>query len=257
MAQYVNMGYSEFILTGIHLSSYGKDRKEAGEGLLDLIYAVSDIEGVRRLRLGSLEPRIVDKDFAKALAGVEQICPHFHLSLQSGSDTVLKRMNRHYDTEDFMQSMTALRDSFDHPALTTDIIVGFPGETEEEFSQTVSFVEAADFYETHVFKYSRRAGTVADRMEGQLSEELKHQRSGILLDIGRRHKADFEDRYIRENRKAEVLFEDTEEIGGIKHIVGYTREYIKAAADPDKYAPGEIAAGALRKGAFGEVLFEG
>ena len=257
VAQYVNMGYSEFILTGIHLSSYGKDRKEAGEGLLDLIYAVSDIEGVRRLRLGSLEPRIVDKDFAKALAGVEQICPHFHLSLQSGSDTVLKRMNRHYDTEDFMQSITALRDSFDHPALTTDIIVGFPGETEEEFSQTVSFVEAADFYETHVFKYSRRAGTVADRMEGQLSEELKHQRSGILLDIGRRHKADFEDRYIRENRKAEVLFEDTEEIGGIKHIVGYTREYIKAAADPDKYAPGEIAAGALRKGAFGEVLFEG
>lgn len=175
-------GYQEIVLTGIHLSSYGIDFDgEEAENLLGLIKRIHDIDGIRRIRLGSLEPRIVTEEFAAELAGMEKICAHFHLSLQSGCDATLKRMNRRYDTAEYAQRCDILRKYFDNPAITTDVIVGFPGETEEEFEQTRRFLEQIGFYEMHIFKYSRRAGTRADSMPDQVPEHVKTQRSDILL----------------------------------------------------------------------------
>ena len=161
------------VLTGIHLSSYGKDFPEENIGLIDLIRKVHEIDGVERIRLGSLEPRIVTEEFAKELSSMPKVCPHFHLSLQSGSEETLKRMNRHYTPEEYLEGCSRLRRAFDNPAITTDVIVGFPGETKEEFEETRRFLETVHFYEMHIFKYSRRGGTRADRMPDQIPEEKK------------------------------------------------------------------------------------
>lgn len=223
-------GYREFVLTGIHLSSYGIDFvKEAASdgGLLSLMQEVDAIAGVERLRLGSLEPRIVTRAFAQEIAKLEHICPHFHLSLQSGCEQTLKRMNRRYTPEQFSQSVAFLREAFTHPAITTDVIVGFPGETEEEFEQSARFVEDIRFFETHIFKYSRRKGTKAAAMDGQVPEPVKARRSARLQVLEARASREFRDFYI--GKQIEVLLEEKKQIGTAQYWIGHTREYVKAA----------------------------
>lgn len=217
-------GFQEVVLTGIHLSSYGIDK---GTTLLQLIEEVHKISGIRRIRLGSLEPRIITEEFAGKLASLEKICPHFHLSLQSGCDATLKRMNRRYTAEEYYEKCQLLRKHFDHPALTTDVIVGFPQETEEEFETTRAFLEKVNFYETHIFKYSRRQGTKAAVMEGQVADQIKAVRSEILISVGEIHKKAYEDRLI--GTRQEVLFEELQELEGQPYMTGYTKEYVRLA----------------------------
>ena len=225
-------GYQEIVLTGIHLSSYGADISDEKEDLLSLILAVHEVEGIKRIRLGSLEPRIVTEEFAAALAGLEKICPHFHLSMQSGCDATLKRMNRRYTSEEYAEKCQLLRKYFKHPALTTDVIVGFPGETEEEFEMTRQFIDKIDFYETHIFKYSKREGTKAAVMEAQVSEGIKAQRSAVLIELGEKHRR----KYIREykGKEAEVLIEEQIRYEGKKVWTGHTKEYMKIALEDDR-----------------------
>lgn len=221
-------GYREFVLTGIHISSYGMDFQQGQEeNLLALVQAIDAVEGVERIRLGSLEPRIVTETFAGGLAALRHICPHFHLSLQSGCETVLKRMNRHYTPGDFLNGVDLLRQAFGHPAVTTDVIVGFPGETEDEFEATRQFVEAAGFYEMHIFKYSRRKGTKAAVMPMQVPEAEKSRRSSVLQSIERRDSRNYRSHYI--GRDVEVLFEEKKKIAGKEYWLGHTREYVKVA----------------------------
>lgn len=227
----VAAGYKEFVLTGIHISSYGMD---FGENLLTLVQAVDALEGVERIRLGSLEPRIVTEEFAGSLARLRHICPHFHLSLQSGCETVLKRMNRHYTPDDYLNGVKLLRRFFEHPAITTDVIVGFPGETEEEFETTRAFAETVGFYEMHIFKYSRRKGTKAAAMPGQVPEGVKAQRSSVLQLIEMRDSKAFRAYYT--GKKVEVLFEEKKVTAGKEYWLGHTKEYVKAACE----AHGEI-----------------
>lgn len=215
----------EVVLTGIHLSSYGVDRKEDGETLLSLIQAVHQVEGIKRIRLGSLEPGIVTEEFAKELSQLKKVCPHFHLSLQSGCTDTLKRMNRRYTAQEYAEKCEILRKYFSCPALTTDIITGFPGETEEEFSQSRDFVKKTGFYETHIFPYSRREGTKAANMPGQLPEGVKKERSRVLIEIGTKHQREFMEKFLGQKRK--VLFEEQQEIQGITYWVGHTMEYLK------------------------------
>ena len=217
-------GYQEIVLTGIHLSSYGVD---LGTDLLSLILAVHEVEGIKRIRLGSLEPRIITEEFAKTLASLPKICPHFHLSLQSGCNATLKRMNRRYTAEEYYEKCQLLRECFDRPALTTDVIVGFPGETEEEFAESKAFLEKIQFYETHIFKYSRRKGTRAAVMENQVSDEKKAERSNILLELNRKNQAAYEEERIGD--RDEVLFEELMILDGEKYYAGHTREYIRLA----------------------------
>ncbi len=219
----VSAGYKEFVLTGIHISSYGNG------SLLELIQAIDEINGVERIRLGSLEPRIVTKEFADNLSKLKHICPHFHLSLQSGCESVLKRMNRHYTPEEYMEGVNHLRAAFDHPAITTDVIVGFPGETDEEFAETVQFVKKVDFYEMHIFKYSKRKGTKAAVMPNQVPEGEKAKRSMILQELEAQMSKKFREYYI--GRKEQVLFEERKEIEGAVYFVGHTKEYVKAAVE--------------------------
>ena len=222
-------GVREIVLTGIHLSAYGTDLgMEAGNGLMELIRAASDVEGISRIRLGSLEPGIITQELAGELSRNEKICPHFHLSLQSGCNTVLKRMNRHYDTDSYAEKCRILRDAFDDPALTTDVIVGFPGEREDEFEQTVDFLKKIRFYETHIFKYSPREGTRAARMDGQLTEKVKAARSDTLIELGKLNKAAYEERISR--RPVEMLAEEKVIVGGKAFYSGHTREYIHTLA---------------------------
>lgn len=221
-------GYREFVLTGIHISSYGMDFEQGQEeNLLALVQAIDAVEGVERIRLGSLEPRIVTEAFAGGLAALRHICPHFHLSLQSGCETVLKRMNRHYTPGDFLNGVDLLRQAFGHPAVTTDVIVGFPGETEDEFEATRQFVETAGFYEMHIFKYSRRKGTKAAVMPMQVPEAEKSRRSSVLQSIERRDSKHYRSHYI--GRDVEVLFEEKKKIAGEEYWLGHTREYVKVA----------------------------
>lgn len=218
-------GYQEVVLTGIHLDSYGVDLE--GENLLTVIRDLACISGIRRIRLGSLEPRIMTEEFVKGLSEVERLCPHFHLSLQSGCDATLKRMNRKYDTREFAACCERLRRYFHEPALTTDVIVGFPGETEEEFAETVAFLEKIQFYETHVFKYSRRKGTRADRMPDQIPEPVKTARSDVLLKLTEKNSALYRKRLI--GTVAEVLMEEPCEVDGIIYQAGHTKEYVRIA----------------------------
>ena len=222
-------GYREVVLTGIHLSSYGLEWKDEDgkqkEGLLDLIRAVHEVEGIERIRLGSLEPRIVTEEFAKELASMPKICPHFHLSLQSGCDATLKRMNRRYDAAEYRKKCDLLRKYFDNPALTTDVIVGFPQESEEEFEASRAFVDGINFYETHIFKYSKRQGTKAAKMESQIQEQEKTRRSNIMLEMNSEKMQRYEEGWL--GKKVEVLFEETTERDGKNYVTGHTKEYLR------------------------------
>lgn len=218
-------GYQEVVLTGIHLSSYGVDLDN--ENLLSLILAVNEIEGIKRIRLGSLEPRIITEDFVKTISGLEKMCPHFHLSLQSGCDETLRRMNRRYTSEEYYEKCMLLRKYFAHPALTTDVIVGFPGETEEEFEKSKAFIDKVDFYETHIFKYSKREGTKAAVMDNQIPEQIKTARSNELLELGQKKRIKYEEQFV--GTTVEVLMEEQIKIDGENYQVGHTKEYVKVA----------------------------
>ena len=221
-------GYQEVVLTGIHLSSYGIDF-DGQRHLSDLIRAVHEIEGIRRIRLGSLEPGIVTEEFAGTRAAMPKICPHFHLSLQSGCDATLKRMNRRYTSEEYYEKCRILRKYFDDPAFTTDVIVGFPGETEEDFQACFDFVDKVDFYETHIFKYSKREGTKAASMPDQVDEQVKAERSARLIALGEKKRKAYEERFI--GKTVEVLVEEDAVLDGKKVQTGHTKEYIKIALD--------------------------
>lgn len=216
-------GVKEVVLTGIHISSYGTDLENIS--LIELIEAIHEIEGIKRIRLGSLEPRIITEEFAKRIAGLEKICPHFHLSLQSGCDKTLKAMNRKYNIEEYYEGCVKLREVFDNPAITTDVIVGFPGETEEDFLETRKFLEKVHFYEMHIFKYSRRKGTVADRMEGQVDEKVKTQRSAILLELENKMSKEYRQQHI--GKTEEVLIEEIVSENGKDYFMGFTPDYIR------------------------------
>lgn len=243
-------GYQEVVLTGIHLSSYGTDLAETD--LLSLIKMVHEAPGIHRIRLGSLEPRIITEEFAKELAGMEKLCPHFHLSLQSGSDTVLKRMNRRYTTEEYEKACVLLRQVFDYPALTTDVIVGFPGETEEEFRETEGFLKRIQFSQTHIFKYSRRKGTKADQMEGQITEAVKTERSRILLELNKENEERYRKRQL--GRQVEILVEEPIEVQGRTYQSGHTREYCKAIFPSDQDLTGQVVCALAEKQLENEFL---
>ncbi|MBR4058239.1 MAG: MiaB/RimO family radical SAM methylthiotransferase [Lachnospiraceae bacterium] len=252
-------GYKEIVLTGIHISSYGIDfedeawaqgqcvdkpqvneRKDysGASKLLDLIERIHDIEGIERIRIGSLEPRIVTAESAKRLAALSKLCPHFHLSLQSGCDETLKRMNRRYNTAQFKASVQALRDAFGNPAITTDVIVGFPAETEEEFAQTVNYLEEISLYEMHIFKYSMRKGTRAAAMKEQVLEAVKTRRSAVLLEMEARKSKEYRSQFVGSTVK--VLFEENKEIKGRTYMIGHTREYVKVAVETSQNLTNQI-----------------
>lgn len=221
----VAAGYQEIVITGIHISSYGVDRGEPE--LLQLLQKLQEVEGLSRIRIGSLEPRIITEEFAGKIASLSKICPHFHLSMQSGCDSVLKRMNRHYDSREYFEKTQLLRKYYDNPAITTDVIVGFPGETEEEFRITEAFVRKVNFFEMHIFKYSKRQGTVAARMEGQITEAEKGRRSTILMEAEKEMSHAYRAGYI--GYETEVLLEEKKEAEGETYWVGHTPQYIKVA----------------------------
>ena len=220
-------GYKEIVLTGIHLSSYGKDLGDIT--LLDVIQRIQQIEDIERIRLGSLEPRIITEQFVKELRACDKVCPHFHLSLQSGCDETLKRMNRKYTTEEYETALNVLRTYYEHPALTTDVIAGFVGETEEEFEKTRAYLEKINLYEMHIFKYSVREGTRAQKMSSHVPEQVKTERSDVLLAMAKRHKSEFEKWYV--GRKEKVLLEEIVEKNGKKYFQGYTAHYVKVAVE--------------------------
>lgn len=263
-------GYKEVVVTGIHLSSYGLDflKKETGdylEGigdireavykkgfLLTLLEEMQQIEGLERIRLGSLEPRIITEEFAKRLSQMDKICPHFHLSLQSGCDSVLKRMNRHYTAKEYLEKVQILRKYFSHPAITTDIITGFPQETDDEFAQTVDFVKEVDFYETHIFRYSKRQGTIAAKMDGQLTDAVKAARSDVLLKLARENGEKYRKQFV--DTEVEVLFEESKEINGKRYMVGYTKEYVQVAAQTGQNLENKLIRGKVTGFLTEEIL---
>lgn len=224
-------GYQEVVLTGIHLSSYGIDF-ENEDNLLSLIRAVHEIEGIKRIRLGSLEPRIITEEFVQAIAALPKMCPHFHLSLQSGCNETLKRMNRRYTSEEFYEKCEILRKYFEKPALTTDVIVGFPQETEEEFETTYEFLKKICFYETHIFKYSKREGTKAAVMQGQVPEQIKAKRSARLIELGEKNRRAYEESFL--GKTVEVLVEEKSDVNGKEMWTGHTKEYMKIALESEK-----------------------
>lgn len=222
-------GYKEVVLTGIHLSSYGVDIEDS---LLSLILAVHEVDGIHRIRLGSLEPGIITEEFVRTISALPKVCPHFHLSLQSGCNATLRRMNRRYTAEEYAEKCQLLRKYFAHPALTTDVITGFPGETPEEFEESRAFVDSIDFYETHVFKYSRREGTKAAVMPDQVPEQIKAERSKVLIALSEEKQSRFEEELIETTQ--EVLMEEAiEREDGIWQI-GHTKEYVKIGYKTEK-----------------------
>ena len=227
-------GFKEIVLTGIHLSSYGNNENK----LIDVVEMIAGIEGVERIRLGSLEPNIVTENFAKRLAKVDKICPHFHLSMQSGCDNTLKRMNRHYTSDEYFEKCELLRKYFDNPAFTTDVIVGFPGETQEDYEISREFVKKVRFSELHVFKYSKRDGTVAAKMENQIPEPVKTERSEDLIKVGENLTMEYRRKFI--GKKVSVLFEEIINVAGENYWVGHTKEYIKVIMKSDKDISGDI-----------------
>ncbi len=233
-------GCKEVVLTGIHLSSYGIDREENFPKLIDVIEAINTIEGIKRIRLGSLEPLIVTEEFVKRLVKCEKVCPHFHLSLQSGCDTVLKRMNRRYTAEEFYAGVELLRRYYDNPAITTDVIVGFPQETDEEFMITRDYLNKVKFFELHVFKFSRRKGTMADKMEGQIPESVKNTRSEELLKLDENLSIEYRKQYL--GKKVDILLEEEIIIDGVKYFTGFTDTYVKVAVkiEENTLLPNEI-----------------
>lgn len=245
----VEAGYQEVVLTGIHISSYGIDLE--GADLLSLIRELHGIEGLKRIRLGSLEPRIITREFAEGLKALPKVCPHFHLSLQSGCDDTLKRMNRHYLASEYYEKVELLRQIYDMPAITTDVIVGFPGETEEEFEITRAFLEKVDFYEMHVFKYSRRQGTNAAKMKDQVKDEIKTERSNILLSLEREQSRRFRQHFI--GRTVEVLMEEPAVIDGKSYMTGHTKEYVKVALETQENLSNRMITGRA-EGFMGESM---
>ena len=257
-------GYKEIVLTGIHISSYGIDfddeawaagksevraretgQRDYGGGskLLDLLERIHDIEGIARIRLGSLEPRIVTKENAKRLAGMPKICPHFHLSLQSGCDATLKRMNRHYTSGEYSECVERLRAVYENPAVTTDVIVGFPGETEAEFAETHAFLERVNLYEMHIFKYSKRKGTRAAVMPNQVPSPVQTMRSNSLMELEKKQSNAFRAAYI--GRETEVLFEEIKEIEGKTYMLGHTAEYLHVAKQTEKNLSNSLVKGRI------------
>ncbi|MCI5492641.1 MAG: tRNA (N(6)-L-threonylcarbamoyladenosine(37)-C(2))-methylthiotransferase MtaB [Lachnospiraceae bacterium] len=217
-------GYHEVVLTGIHLSSFGIDRED---NLLHLIREVHKIDGIERIRLGSLEPNIITEKFVSEIAKLPKLCPHFHLSLQSGCDATLARMNRRYDTASYAAKCELLRRYYEHPAITTDVIVGFPGETEEEFETTKEFLKRIHFYEMHIFKYSKRQGTKAAVMKDQVPEPVKTTRSARLIELEQQMSREFREYYV--GKEVTALLEETFEYEGETYLTGYTKEYVKIA----------------------------
>ncbi len=233
-------GCREVVLTGIHLSSYGTDgsASQMGPPLLELIGRVSEVMCEGRIRLGSLEPRIITPDFVSGISVIKNLCPHFHLSLQSGCDDTLRRMNRHYTTEDFARSCYILRDAYEHPAITTDVIVGFPGESDDEFSQTVRFLTDVDLYEMHVFKYSLRRKTAAERLPGRVAPDIMEERSRVLLEMSARHSRAFAAYYA--DHPSAVLLEEIETVDGTDYYTGYNPEYVRFLVPAAGHREGEI-----------------
>ena len=235
------LGCSEIVLTGIHISSYGLDR--GGRELKELLKKLNEIRGIKRIRLGSLEPGIITEQFIRELSNLEKLCPHFHLSLQSGCDETLRRMNRHYTTGEYSEKVKLIRQFFENPAVTTDVIVGFPGETEEEFIQTESFLGEIGFYEMHVFKYSKRQGTKAAVMPGQVPETIKNERSARLIALNEEMELSYKKEWLGKN--VEVLFEEQIESNGNLLWVGHTKEYLKVAAETGENLQGKIRMGTI------------
>lgn len=258
----VAAGYQEIVVTGIHLSSYGLDfiSKESGDYLqgvdirtqayhkgylLDILEKINQIEGLKRIRIGSLEPRIITEKFAKRLKSLDKLCPHFHLSLQSGCNETLKRMNRHYSAGEFKEKVEILREVFENPAITTDVIVGFPGETEDEFQTTYEFLEDICFYEMHVFKYSKRQGTVAAARQDQVDDKVKTERSNLLLDLEQKQSQAYRKAYL--GKDVDALMEEEKEICGKKYQVGYTETYVKVAVETNRDLSNKIVSGKAMK----------
>lgn len=267
-------GCKEVVLTGIHISSYGidfedeawergeslTDKRETGQRdygsrskLLDLLERISDVDGIERIRLGSLEPRIITEKSAARLAENRKLCPHFHLSLQSGCDDTLRRMNRHYTTAEYAAGVEYLRRAFSHPAITTDVIVGFPGETEQEFEETCEFLQRMNLYEIHIFKYSRRKGTRAADMPGQLTNAVQSARSGRLFALEKQQSRDFRAFYL--GKEVTVLFEEKKEIDGGTYCVGHTKEYVKVAKKTGENLSNQILTGRIVGFLEDEILF--
>lgn len=246
----VKRGYKEVVLTGIHISSYGTDFGQAG--LLELVQSIQEIEGLHRIRLGSLEPRIVTEKFATELAKLSKVCPHFHLSLQSGAINTLKRMNRHYTPSEYLKGVEELRKAFDNPAITTDVIVGFPGETEEEFVETREFLEKINLYEMHIFKYSIRKGTIAAKMPDQVSDQIKAIRSDVLLEMEERQSREYRETYI--GKEVSVLFEEEKKILGESYQIGHTPQYVKVAYKTKENLSNQIVSGKVKKLLTNDIL---
>lgn len=246
----VERGYKEVVLTGIHISSYGTDFGQAG--LLDLVRTIQEMEGLHRIRLGSLEPRIVTEEFATELAKLSKVCPHFHLSLQSGSLNTLKRMNRHYTPGEYLKGVEELRKAFKNPAITTDVIVGFPGETEEEFEETRQFLENINLYEMHIFKYSIRKGTIAAKMPDQVPDQIKAERSDVLLEMEERQSREYRELYI--GCEVSVLFEEEKEILGESYQIGHTKQYVKVAYKTKENLSNQIVSGKVTRLLTNDIL---
>lgn len=233
----VQNGCKEIVLTGIHISSYGIDFDsghpvyDGQSRLIDLVEKINEIDGLKRIRLGSLEPRIITEEAARRLSKLDKLCPHFHLSLQSGCDETLKRMNRHYTAGEYYRSVELIRKYFEHPAVTTDVIVGFPGETEGEYAESRAFVENVRFFGTHIFKFSKREGTRAAVMPDQVPDRIKTLRSNELIRMEQEHSAEFRKYYL--GKTVEVLFEEEKRLEGCRedvlYHVGHTKDYVKVA----------------------------
>lgn len=234
MTRLADNGFKEIVLTGINLSCYYDDEK----ALIDVIEMADKIDGIERVRLGSLEPEVVTEDFVKRLAKVKKICPHFHLSMQSGCDKTLKAMNRHYTSEEYLQKCNLLREYFEEPAFTTDVIVGFPGETDEDYINTREFVKKVRFSELHVFKYSKRDGTVAAKMDCQIDESIKSKRSDDLIKVGEELTVEYRKNKIGKN--VSVLFEEAVELDNKRYWVGHTKDYVKVAMEDSQDISGKI-----------------
>ena len=252
--QFAAQGFRELVLTGIHLSSYGSDPGASGD-LGQVIALLDDLPGIERIRVGSLEPLIITEEFVRGLQALRHFCPHFHLSLQSGSDAVLKRMNRHYSAETYRRGVDMIRRVFPEAAITTDVIVGFPGETEQEFSESEAFIRELNFYETHIFPYSRREGTRAAAMPDQRTRAEKTERASRLSELNRQRIREFLERRI--GRSEEILTEEWVERGGARYLVGNTREYVKIAIPEQRFGESRIRENCLVSGRVGGFLEDG
>jgi threonylcarbamoyladenosine tRNA methylthiotransferase MtaB len=254
----VSKGYKEIVLTGIHLSSYGVDfgipKESVGDSsLLQLIVDLSSINGLERIRLGSLEPRIITDEFVKTLSKNTKFCPHFHLSLQSGCDETLLRMNRKYSSEEYYEKCILLRKYFDNPAITTDVIVGFPGETEEEFSVTKEFLRKISFAQMHIFKYSPRKGTKAESMPNQIKEEIKTKRSNCLLALEAEMALEYQNTFIGKSER--ILIEESVEINGQTYQMGHNERYLKLAIKAEQDCSNKIVFGIVKEHLNKEIMF--